>query len=1608
MAALLSVAPTTVFAADGCTVPVNGTVICAPSDNPHKDGVDNSLPVGDAFQDLSIVLEPGTVIDTSGTRANGITIVNGSGGAIDVSGAGSSIITDGDRAHGVFAVNDGDSSDGNIGIVVGDVTTHGYRADGIYANNNYGGGGSISVTAGTVSVSGDGATGVRAETQTGDVLVDLSSVTATGFGGQGVTAISNYGNTTVHVGDVSTSGQSGRGITAYSAGQTTVTADTITTTGQGTSGGGDAHGIMAVGTGVLVDVGSVKTSGDYSVGIYAHTNHVQSTGGNGDIVVNAGTVATAGYGSDAIHAVDTSYGGNTKITVGTATTTGDAAWGVFAETYYGNTFVNAGTIDTRGANGTGIIALSGGNTDVKVGSVTTRGDDANGIVAQGFDLKVAADAVTTSGANSRGIAAYEPTGNAYVSGTIQIDAGTVKASGDGADGIYGLSAGSITINAGSVSTGGTHANGIYAVTYSQNPVQPGTAIVISADTITTQGDQSAGVRALGLLPQSSVSIEANHVTTGGNSADGVYGLSRTGSVRITASDVHTNGLYSNGVVGTALYGNTTVTADNVSALGNYSVGVYAGSSSGHAIVNASNVEVGSGGTAVVAVGSGVSVTTAGTIKAGDYSQALIAQSHNGDVVLHNDAAISSAYGGVTVGTVGFRNNLVIDGTGSVSVNGYYSHSAIIAGNSTGGDISITQGDVHTEGLFAAAVVASIGTGLGGVSKANDTDHMRVDLQNVSTTGFEAAGISLLNDSATGRLSATGVPLTGDAVAMVHGALTTAGIQSRGVNIYSSNGLAGAQVNAVSTLGTHADALHLNGQSVVVNATGTVSTAENASLAIATYAGNGGIAISTADVHTTGIAATAIRAASHGDITITGTGTITTGGDGSAGIQATEDRRHRELANYIPSPYYPLFDTPGWPTFGKTSRVDEVPVTGRTIAIAANAITTSGSDADGIFASGSTGALKIISGTVAVSGTNSIGIFAEDKTVAADTGTTSSAKAAAISLHAFDGVSLNVRGAATSGTSNAIELQGSNVAVSIAAGGSVQGATNAIVVDATPHVTPIVKYWGQTFYGYTPPDQPLSPIDPAPGKVSLTNAGTIVGGSGYAITVTGGSVSVTNAGMIRGAVSFAGGDDLFTNSGTFEANKDSDFGAGTDVFANSGIVRVLPGTTAAGHVTLVGLERFENNGLVDLRNGHVGDTLTLPGAFVGSGSSTIGLDVKLGAGAATGSSDQLVIGGAATGSTAIRLNVLDAATATMGRSPTALIKVGAGSSATAFTVTNPDIGFVRYALSYDAATASYGLVGAAGAPVYRTLNLGEGVQNVWNRGTDNWEAHLADQREVRWATGEGTSRLWGQAYAGGDSRKDAHAASGSSAVALDYHQSYYGAQIGYDIGGIASDAGGTVFGVTASYINSRLDSRSSADRSALDTLSLGAYASFVSNRFFASGIVQFAHDWVKTGNSQLAWSAQMTSDLYGGAITAGYRLGTDNFYVEPLASLSAVHASLGSLSAFGQSIDFDGENGVRGKAGARIGGAKPLKGGGKVVFYASGTAVHQFSNDGGLTFTSGGTSQRIGNTTIGDYGQGTLGVTFISNGRFSGFVEGNGDVGGSFDGGGGRVGVAIKF
>lgn len=1531
-----------------------------------------------------IAVNAGT-IETGGLTSPGVIAASLYG---DVTVDVGSVTTHGDQSPGIYTYNGGQQMSGaTVNSVRADsVVTEGEGSIGVYSVS-LGTQIRTNIDVGSVTTSGDGATGIRviADGQGDNVVVNAGSVSTSGLYADGIDVI-NYalgGKIDVTAGTVSTTGDMTAGIFTYAnSGDTNITVDRLSTTGVA------SFGISAASLygDVTLHAGDVTTEGNSSFGISV-------SGQNASVVV--GSVTTQGYTGVGINAgaVDA-----VSVQAGTVTTHGEGSFGIDASGT--NVTIDAGTITTYGAVGVGIYAVGygpRGSIDISVsGGVNVHGNYAGAVVARtgGTVTLDNGGLISTDGNGSFGIEAIALGGDVTIQG-----AGSVSTLGRGSRGIYAVTyGGDITIHQDAVTTAGDNAFGVYAVSIvpvaDGIPVGSGNAIDIDIGRVETAGYGAIGVRTFANTEDTDVTVTVGEVTTLGDRAHGVYASSLSGDVTINASNVTTSGVTAVGLAARAIYGDVTVNATNVTTSGQGSNAIEAVAYNGHVGVTASDITAGDYSVGILALGGSVDIATSGTItKNGSYA-AISAQSYSGDINIRNDADIvTQGIGdvdaflnqGILARAVG---NVTISGSGTITTDGVFAYG-VAAYSSRAGQVKVELTDILTHGQSSHGVVAV--TGGNPLDPDQQVGGITVTVGNITTEGWGASGMLLSDNTASGDILATA---TGD--------ISTAGEQARGVGMYSANGVAGAVLNNVSTQGYYSQAVHLDGHSAALSFAGDVSTAAELSTAIVAYAGNGGVQITGAGgVSTTGsYFSSGVRVSSPGDIDIAIDGPITTVGRGSAGIEVTERARHSEVYPYDPPVDEDADAALGWPV--PKPRIAETAMQGQTITIAAGSISTEGQNSDGIMVSTTTGSVDITVDDVTVSGRGSIGVFAEGLHVAADVGNVTSLRSTAVALQGYQSADLTVHGA-VAGAANGLLLQGYEVGLTVASGASIAGGINGVVIDATPHVTPIVHYWGYAPESYIGDDepQPVPPANPEPGVAMVDNAGTIVGGTGYAITVTGGAADVTNSGVIVGAAKFDAFDDSIANSGQFLATKDSDFGSGDDAFVNTGLLAVGDGKTATS-VTFLGLETFANDGgTIDLRNGVAGDKLILPGTFIGSGDSVLGLDLG-----ANGVVDSLTVAGAATGSTTIKLNG-SLADATLLSQPVKLVNTGAGSSADAFSLDDSSIGLVQYGLAFDAATGGFSLQAEAGAPVYRLSKVAEGAQGAWRQSADAWSSHMAGLRD----TGDASRHAWVEAHGKRDERDDHRTLTIGDDTAdfdLGFRQESYGAQAGADLGGLENGAGAFRFGVTAGYVSSDLDFKGGAETVDLDAFNMGGYAGLRHGAAFANLLVQYDRYSVKVADHGAGWSDKVDGDGFGAQLEVGTRFGSDGFFVEPLAALAWQTVTLDDVQALGQTVAFEDGSSLTGKVGGRIGGSWTLPEGRKALYYARLSFVHEFDGDAGMTFRSGGVAQSIGNEAVGDYGQAAVGVNILTNGPVSGFVEGEADFGGDFSGGGARIGVRYRF
>lgn len=723
----------------------------------------------------------------------------------------------------------------------------------------------------------------------------------------------------------------------------------------------------------------------------------------------------------------------------------------------------------------------------------------------------------------------------------------------------------------------------------------------------------------------------------------------------------------------------------------------------------------------------------------------------------------------------------------------------------------------------------------------------------------------------------------------------------------------------------------------------------------------------ASVSTTGAGSTAVSALTDtGAASVITTGNVTSTGRGGAGISAV-------------------------------SATGDAFVTANNVSTVAALPADTATSRSAIFAQGANAAV-ISTGTVTTAGRASLGGVADAISV---TGTAGNASA----------VVNNV--AASGDTSRAIAVTASNNA---------SATVNGLVSASGLGADALAVTGGNLALVTVGPNGRLSAADgnlitlTSVNGSTLSNSGTIGSNpNGLAVQALGGPATINNSGSLSSNIVLTAGNDTVNNSGTFVVGPNPDFGAGTDAFVNTGVVSLGAGATVAGASTFTGLESFSNAGLIDLRNGVVGDSLTLPGTFSGTGASQLGVDVR------AGGSDRLILGGAATGTTTVLLDT-PSLTAPIFTSGAVIVQAGAPSAASAFQFNGgfQNAGLVRYEVAYDPATLSYSVTGGPSDAAFRTLNYVDGARSLWMKSADVVTAQLRSRRDSLWAHGDAANsgKFWLQMHGSVEDRGGRRTVSSfgqSRVINTGYKQDYYGGQAGFDFGGGVGEKGGFAFGVTGGYINSSQNFAASPDRITFNAVNAGVYGSFTSGNIFANVLGKYDHYWANANSPTGGFKQKFNGSVYGVRGEVGLRFGSDAFFIEPAASLSYTRSDIDNFSVLGTTADFNEDDGLRGRIGGRVGGQVHIGDTAVLAPYIGANYVHEFKGRDEVSFSNGVQTVAFTNDRMRDYGEAVLGVTIGQTSGISGFLEANyvrtfsnGGGSNSLEGAGGRAGLRIRF
>ena len=1237
--------------------------------------------------------------------------------------------------------------------------------------------------------------------------------------------------------------------------------------------------------------------------------------------------------------------------------------------------VNDGVIiDTTGAAGEpGGIASGGtfnyGNLVVQAGTgggtgitITTDDPGASGIHAStgGGAVTVMSYAdISTSGKDSEGIWAFA---SGAASNVTIISSGVITTSGDNATGIKAQSTGSnVTVaSTGDITTDGVSAHGIYAGS------DAGIVTVTSAGDISAEGLGSAGVLAKAL---GSITISSDGDISA--SEYGIAAISQNGVVTITSSgDISASG---DGLHAFTSKGNISVASTgDVSTTDSTNRGIYAATKDGTVTVtstgNISTDGAGSEGIWAFATGAGsyVSVTSKGAISTGgDNATGIKAQSTGA--------------------------NVDVTSTGDITTDGIASHG-IYAGSDSGKVTVISVGDISADGSASAGIVANA---LGGIKISSDGD--------VSAGQYGISGVSqngFVTITSSGDITANGdgfhaFTSKGNVSVISTGDIATTSASSRGIYAVTKNGAATVtSTGDISTDGAGSEGIWAfasgAGSNVIVTSKGAISTDGDNATGIKAQSTAASVAVtSTGNITTDGVASHGIYAGSDAAaVTIVSVGDISTEGQGADGISA---RSSTSSTTVVSSGDISTVGNSATGLYARSSGTFLNSVT------ASGSISTDGKAADGILARSDSGNIHVYAqnAPITASGTGSKGIYA-------------------ISGGGVGQIIVFTNDARASG------YNGSGVVVTAGGEGfiSVRGD---------------VLGGGGSGVG----------INLTAGKASQIQIldGASVGAlSDVAILDSGENLKISNLGTIAGSFNLAGGNDtlnnLSSNSVDLRAFADTDgdgvrdresvaiadFGAGTDDFNNTGTLHLsnVSGATSwntSGQIAhpgggnssitrdgieqgqVLGLETFENSGLITMQDGQAGDLLVITdqtngmaagGNIFTSNGGRLALDVELNDGT-TQQSDVLVLDKAVKGTgptTILVANAGGAGGATGTGDGIIVVNARTSSDADAFALGNhPVAGAYQYDLYFQNQAKtdqnwylrSSFFEGALEYPSIMTSAL-----ESWYSDVDPLHERLSGVRRLvenrQTAELPTASDMDGEDIAdSGAGRRSDTGAGGWFRVtggdlevdqdaSADFDLSTVRAEGGFDVGfDNIFDAGDwLVLGGFAGYGRSEavFDSDSEIN---FDVATVGTYATYFRGPYYVDALMKLDYMAGDFSSDNVSDDGDVDLPVFGLSLETGYRfdLTQGGLFVQPQLQLSYAHAWGDSFRDDSESeIELEDADSVRGRAGLKLGEELPsASGDAKGTFYAEASAAQEFLGDTSARASGVNLDQELPGTTF---------------------------------------------
>ena len=525
-------------------------------------------------------------------------------------------------------------------------------------------------------------------------------------------------------------------------------------------------------------------------------------------------------------------------------------------------------------------------------------------------------------------------------------------------------------------------------------------------------------------------------------------------------------------------------------------------------------------------------------------------------------------------------------------------------------------------------------------------------------------------------------------------------------------------------------------------------------------------------------------------------------------------------------------------------------------------------------------------------------------------------------------------------------------------------------------------------------------------VSIVNTGTITADSLFAIGAFAAEADVFNSGTITGFVELFGFTEFVNrNGGVFEAREVSDFG-GLGLFRNQsgGTVHTAAHPGVAETTVFIGLDQFQNHGLISLVDGAVGDVFELTNcgcsllSYSGSGNAALGVDAFLGPPGST--ADNFIIDGNTSGKTALLVNNTNPGGGSYNTKGIPIVFANGNVKPDAFYLKKPvDAGLFDYDLIFrPTGSGVFELKSFPGGGSHSLPHIITTSQDLLHTSSETWLDRSADLRVLLntkshdtaplaagaqpndvtpavWVRGAGT-------WLNQDDKATTNAYGRTYRRSLDRNLETTNFQTGVDLGkrDVLSQGDMVVFGPLAGVVLGSLDYDDLARQFNFSAAEVGGYATYLKGGLFVDTQAK-VHFMEVDPKDVRGLPNTFGATNYGLRTDTGYRFGSFNggMFIEPLATLAVTWTNIDTLAIDGNTVRFNDEVNVRGRLGVRVGTSYAVWSGTTMEPFVIGSLWSNLSDDNDATVVSNNTTFKFTDKPEDVWSVLSAGVNFFNPG-----------------------------